>query len=346
MSLELIGSAGECPLNLDDCTICPQISIGCPEGMKKLAALEGSRKYLHITDVEKKKMRDGLAEPELSNIVNRTYKDAEKFFNDIRLLYPYGEVEKIASGTLKAEDFMRENVIMKKFYEKLKLGDYDINKVLIVAKESTQNYSLKGTTFGSDDFSMYSPVKIVEREIDDEHLAVRMITSSLARRTGFQAEYGMIFTRPAIQERIQVLRDELEGDQTSSETQAIEEAIAREIQAAVKTAADIASASLSATITSAVGVVPETTIENTISQMPKKERDYRGALSLLTALGSYISLLMLNTRFGVKPEIICGPVPLYSVQMTERAKSDRKLKNRAIGAVFLAHQKETEIFLE
>jgi len=42
---------------------------------------------------------------------------------------------------------------------------------------------------------------------------------------------------------------------------------------------------------------------------------------------------------GLKPEIILGTVPLFSVQMIERAKSDRKLKNRALGDVFLAHQK-------
>jgi len=42
---------------------------------------------------------------------------------------------------------------------------------------------------------------------------------------------------------------------------------------------------------------------------------------------------------GLKPEVIIGTVPFYSLQMIERAKSDRKLKNRAIGDVFLAHQK-------
>jgi len=41
------------------------------------------------------------------------------------------------------------------------------------------------------------------------------------------------------------------------------------------------------------------------------------------------------------PEIICGAVPLYSVQAIERGMSDREVKYRATGDVFLAHQRGT-----
>jgi len=329
MSFELIGSAGKCPLNLDDCTNCPSLE-GCPEVIGKLA--KGSAKYLGLTEADR--LKDGLDEVTLNDVVNRSYPDCDILYNDNRLLYPYGEATRILTGNL---DFTKENNKMKKFFNILKKKDYETNKVLVMEKASKHVFTGKG--FGSSDFEMYSPIKIEEKQIDDEHLAVRMIASSLIKGVVFKARYGMVFTRPAIQERIQTLLDDLNNDISEREKRAAEEAIAQAEQIAVQSAADIAMASLSATITSAVGAVPETTIENTISQIPKKERDYRGALALVTALGSYISLLMLNTRWGVKPEMICGPVPLYSVQMTERAKSDRKLKNRAIGDVFLAHQK-------
>jgi len=57
---------------------------------------------------------------------------------------------------------------------------------------------------------------------------------------------------------------------------------------------------------------------------------------------------ILNTREGLEgifstlvPEIICGAVPLYSVHSIERGMSDREVKYRATGDVFLAHQRGT-----
>ena len=41
-------------------------------------------------------------------------------------------------------------------------------------------------------------------------------------------------------------------------------------------------------------------------------------------------------------EVLVGPIPLYSVQSMERSRSDRIVKYRAIGDVFLAHQKGTK----
>lgn len=52
-----------------------------------------------------------------------------------------------------------------------------------------------------------------------------------------------------------------------------------------------------------------------------------------------MALTFLNSETIKAPEAIFGPALLYSTQMIERAKSDRKLKNRALGDVFLAHQK-------
>jgi len=46
-----------------------------------------------------------------------------------------------------------------------------------------------------------------------------------------------------------------------------------------------------------------------------------------------------GAKYGRRPGAIVGPIPLWSVQMIERARSDRKIKSRAIGDVFLAHQK-------
>lgn len=68
--------------------------------------------------------------------------------------------------------------------------------------------------------------------------------------------------------------------------------------------------------------------------------------SFLTASMGLGSILMMMPRqpsdYGKKAEVIVGAVPLYSVQRIERAKSDRKVKYRAIGDVFLAHQQGTQ----
>jgi len=331
--LELLGSSGPC---VYDCSQCPSLGE-CEEGRKRFTAAR--EEYIGITDPEN--VKAGLEVETPDEIIHRTYWDAEKVFCDPgRILYPFGELKKITSRALQGTDFMKEQVRIGKFFQILKKNGYDINKVLITEKRSKKKYSFERLSFGSSDFEMYSPIKIEEKQITDQHLAIRFIISSMVGGVSYKSAFAMTVTRPAIQEIIQDLLDEIDNILPEREEErAIEEAVAREIEAAVKVAADIASASLIETVTSAVGVVPEITIENTIADIPPKERDYKGAKALAIALGSYISLLMLNTRFGAKPEIICGPVPLYSVQMTERAKSDRKLKNRAIGAVFLAHQK-------
>lgn len=67
------------------------------------------------------------------------------------------------------------------------------------------------------------------------------------------------------------------------------------------------------------------------------------AVSAIVGFGQAATLMGFNSSgeniIGTTPEVIVGGVPLYSVQYIERAKSDRKLKSRAIGDVFLAHQK-------
>jgi len=329
MSEELIPSSEGCPLNLEECfAACPQ-QDECPLFMKKLA--KGSAKYLGVTDADR--VKDGLDVVDLKTITEREYIDAELLFNDDRLPYPYGELSKISTGTLKGHDFMKEVIKVRKFFNLLKEKGYDINKVLIKEQASTQKYNFTGR-FGANDFEMYSPIKIEEQEIDDQHLAVRMVVSSLIRGVGFQSLYGAVFTRASIQERCQQLLSELEGKQTPVEAQDLEAEAAAVVQA------DILGLQAAAAVGTAMTAFPMgATISETISQIPPKERDYKGATALLMALGSYVSLLLLNARFGVKPEAICGPLPLYSVQMTERARSDRQLKNRAIGDVFLAHQK-------
>lgn len=49
--------------------------------------------------------------------------------------------------------------------------------------------------------------------------------------------------------------------------------------------------------------------------------------------------IMSDVHPSLKPEVFVGGIPLYSVQRIERAMSDRILKYRAIGDVFLAHQR-------
>ena len=53
-------------------------------------------------------------------------------------------------------------------------------------------------------------------------------------------------------------------------------------------------------------------------------------------------MIPINIGFLKPPEVIVGPVPLYSVQRIQRGISDRKIKYRAIGDLFLAHQKGTK----
>jgi len=78
----------------------------------------------------------------------------------------------------------------------------------------------------------------------------------------------------------------------------------------------------------------------------KIDPDVRMALGIayftsIMAVGASIFMGMPREEmpYGLKPEAIVGPIPLYSIQEIERAKSDRKLKVRALGDVFLAHQK-------
>jgi len=47
----------------------------------------------------------------------------------------------------------------------------------------------------------------------------------------------------------------------------------------------------------------------------------------------------LNLSLPYKPDIIIGTMPFYSAQKLERGMSDRALKYRAIGDIFLAHQR-------
>lgn len=62
-----------------------------------------------------------------------------------------------------------------------------------------------------------------------------------------------------------------------------------------------------------------------------------GAGALLAA-GSVLRIVD-ESGLNLTPEILIGTIPVFSVQMIERAISDRILKYRAIGDVFLAHQK-------
>ena len=81
------------------------------------------------------------------------------------------------------------------------------------------------------------------------------------------------------------------------------------------------------------------------SGIKKIDTTYRAIAAYGAVAGTIFSAsLMMNFYdqgglLGTKPEAIIGAVPVYSVQYLERAKSDRKLKSRAIGDVFLAHQK-------
>jgi len=67
-------------------------------------------------------------------------------------------------------------------------------------------------------------------------------------------------------------------------------------------------------------------------------------------MGTAIGLMYQNTvsdgfdgiMQNTIPEAIIGPVPLYSIQSIERSRSDRIVKYRAIGDVFLAHQQGTK----
>lgn len=79
-----------------------------------------------------------------------------------------------------------------------------------------------------------------------------------------------------------------------------------------------------------------------IGEIDKSKRAILSYAAFAGTVGS--TALMMNMYdqpniAGFKPEVIVGAVPIYSVQYLERAKSDRKLKSRAIGDVFLAHQK-------
>jgi hypothetical protein len=95
-------------------------------------------------------------------------------------------------------------------------------------------------------------------------------------------------------------------------------------------------------ITSAVRDVDLSVIKKTIKGIDKSARKILALTALFTTLGIGTAMMGIYDQdigFGLKPEVILGTVPLFSVQMIERAKSDRKLKNRALGDVFLAHQK-------
>jgi len=87
-----------------------------------------------------------------------------------------------------------------------------------------------------------------------------------------------------------------------------------------------------------------TVVKEAIQAVKKEARKSKALKKLVASIGFGIVLMGGGVYdqpliYGLKPEIILGTVPLYSVQMIERAKSDRKLKNRALGDVFLAHQK-------
>lgn len=84
-------------------------------------------------------------------------------------------------------------------------------------------------------------------------------------------------------------------------------------------------------------------IKEKIKAIDKSSRKIKAAAALFTTLAIGTTLMSIFDQpikgTTLKPEVILGTVPLFSVQMIERAKSDRKLKNRALGDVFLAHQK-------
>jgi len=82
-------------------------------------------------------------------------------------------------------------------------------------------------------------------------------------------------------------------------------------------------------------------LQEVIGSLSPEERKSMSRTAVLRMLGYGVQMgySFLNSEYVRSPEIIFGPVLLYSVQMVERAKSDRKLKNRALGDVFLAHQK-------
>jgi len=82
-------------------------------------------------------------------------------------------------------------------------------------------------------------------------------------------------------------------------------------------------------------------IKDTIASIEKTGRSLAAMSALISVIGTGTSMMTFYDQAGFmgKPEAIVGAVPVYSVQHLERAKSDRKLKSRAIGDVFLAHQK-------
>lgn len=83
-------------------------------------------------------------------------------------------------------------------------------------------------------------------------------------------------------------------------------------------------------------------LKSKIGAIRVEARKAAAVAALIGTLGTGMAVMGIYDQakiFGLKPEVIIGTVPLYSVQMIERAKSDRKLKNRALGDVFLAHQK-------
>jgi len=79
-----------------------------------------------------------------------------------------------------------------------------------------------------------------------------------------------------------------------------------------------------------------------IANIDKSTRGYVSYAALVGTIGTSMAAMNMYDQenfMGTKPEAIIGAVPVYSIQYLERAKSDRKLKSRAIGDVFLAHQK-------
>ena len=84
-----------------------------------------------------------------------------------------------------------------------------------------------------------------------------------------------------------------------------------------------------------------TALKDVIGGLTEEERRVMKRMAITRTLGYGLQMRYsyLNSEVIRSPNVMFGPVLLYSVQMIERAKSDRKLKNRALGDVFLAHQK-------
>ena len=103
---------------------------------------------------------------------------------------------------------------------------------------------------------------------------------------------------------------------------------------------DLAAAALAAPATAAAA--PTGTLKKVISKIEENLRSILAAAAFLGVVGNAAAIMgrpRQEMPFGLKPEAVVGPVPLYSIQQLERAKSDRKMKTRALGDVFLAHQK-------